>query len=475
MKINPENTINFVNNYWENNIIAALMDYIRIPCRSTLFDPNWQQNNYLLQAAEYILNWVKQQNIIGLKAEIIKQEGFAPLIFIEVAPSTNTEKTILLYSHYDKMPETEGWDDGLDNWKPVLRDNKLYGRGVVDDGYAIFTYIAAIKALQEQKVSHGKFIFMIEGAEESDSGGFTECLHHMQDRIGEPNFIVFLDNECKDFDRLWATTSTRGLINGFLNVEILKVAEHSGAASGIVPSSFRILRQILDRIENSKTGKILLKTAQNKIPHNVIKAAKQTAALLDGKIYNEFHWNQNAKPISEDLVELILNNTWRSNLCITGAEGLPIMADAGNVLRPFTKIKLSLRIPPLVNAMKVGEELKNTLEKDPPYGATINFSFESPPEDAWEATSASESWLNKAFEDASKIYCGGKAAYVGAGGSIGTLPILQKIFPKSIFLLPGCAGPGHGSHGANEHLNIPYAKKMTCSLVHIFAEHLDNS
>lgn len=470
MKINPQETISFVNQFWDESIIPALSEYIRIPCRSTLYDLEWEKNNYLKTAAEHIVHWAQQQNIVGLKAEVIKLNNFAPLIFIEVDASTESNKTVLLYSHYDKMPESSGWDEGLGAWTPVLKNDKLYGRGAVDDGYAVFTYIAAIKALQTQKIPHAKFVFLIEGAEESGSGGFAEYMHHLRDRIGEPGFVVFLDGECKDYKRLWATTSTRGLINGFLNIEILTLAEHSGCASGIVPSTFRILRQVLSRIEDQETGKILLKTAQLEIPQHIFEAAKHTANILGDEIYTAFHLVEGARPADNDVVQLILNNTWRSTLCIIGAEGFPELKDASNALRPYTKVKLSLRIPPLVNSVKVGEELKAVLEKNPPYGARINFSFEFPPEDAWEATGVSGTWLSKAFDEASEIFCNEKAATVGAGGSIGTLPIISNVFPKSVFLLPGCAGPGSGSHGINEFLHIPFAKKMTCGLAYVFAE-----
>lgn len=471
MKINPQNTINFVNKYWDETIISALSDYVRIPCRSTFYDAEWEKNNYLKTAAEYIVQWVKQQNILGLKAEVIKLNNFAPLIFIEVAATTeNNDKTALLYAHYDKMPESTGWEDGLSAWNPVLRADKLYGRGAVDDGYAVFTFIAAIKAMQEQKIPHNKFVLMIEGAEESDSGGFAEYAELLRDRIGKPNFVLILDAECKDYRRLWVTTSTRGLINGFLNVEMLTVSEHSGAASGIVPSTFRIVRQILDRVEDKTTGKILLNSLQNEIPPHIVEAAKQTVSILGESIYKDFHFISGAKPVTNDLVQLILNNTWGSTLCITGAEGFPIFKDASNAIRPSTKLKLSLRLPPRVDVVKVGEEFKTILETNPPYGAKVNFTFEAPPEKAWEAKNLHATWLSKVFDEASEIFCGEKTASIGTGGGIGTLTIFDKIFPESLFLLTGCCGPNSCPHGPNEFLHIPYVKKMTCALTYVFAE-----
>lgn len=475
MKINPQQTINFVNQYWDGTLIPALSEYISIPCKTTFYDPEWQQKGELKRAAELIVAFAKKQNIIGLKAEVVQKNNFAPLVFIEVAASSDSiKKTALLYGHFDKMPEAEGWSDGLAPWKPVLQDDKLYGRGAVDDGYAVFTYLAAIKVLQEQKISHGKFIFLIEGAEEADSAGFVEYMEQFRDRIGTPELVVVLDTDCKDYQRLWATTSARGLINGFLSIEILTAAEHSGGAGGIVPSPFRILRQVLSRIEDQENGKILLQSAKLEVPQYVIDAAKQTAAILGDEIYKNFHWVAGTHALSDDLVQLLLNNTWGYALEVTGAEGLPEFKDASNATRPMIKLKLSLRLPPRVDGGKIGAELKNALEKNSPYGAKINFSFESPPESGWEARGLDGSWLRKALDEASELFCKEKAAIIGSGGGIGTLLIMGNAFPKSIFLLTGCSGTGSNPHGPDECLYIPYAKKVTCSLAYIFAEFFNN-
>ncbi|MCM2338825.1 MAG: M20/M25/M40 family metallo-hydrolase, partial [Lysobacter sp.] len=271
----------FVSKKWDDEIVPQLVEYIRIPNKSPMFDEQWVEHGYMDQAVDLMANWANAQAIPGMQLEVVRLEGRTPLIFVEI-PAANggsNDDCVLLYGHLDKQPEMTGWDEDLGPWKPVLKGDKLYGRGGADDGYAIFGSLAAIMALQDQKLPHSRCVILIEACEESGSYDLPAYVDHLSDRIGKPSLVVCLDSGCGNYDQLWCTTSLRGLTGGNLSVKVLNEGVHSGDASGVVPSSFRLLRQILSRIEDEKTGKILLDKLHAEVPAERLAQAKRAAEV----------------------------------------------------------------------------------------------------------------------------------------------------------------------------------------------------
>jgi acetylornithine deacetylase/succinyl-diaminopimelate desuccinylase-like protein len=467
MIINKNATQEFISSFWDKEIIPKLSEYISIPCKTPALDPEWQKNGYLQKAAELVVNWVKTQNIPGTKAEIITLPEKAPFVFVDIPGKS--DKTVLFYGHLDKMPETEGWLPDLGAWKPVLKNDCLYGRGGADDGYAAFAPIAAIKALQAQGIPHARCVMLLEGAEECGSVGFEEYLTKLDKAIGTPDVIVINDSDASNYDQIWCTTSLRGIVAGDLTVEILKEGVHSGVGSGIAPSTFRIIRQLLSRLEDEKSGKLKLKDLHVKIPAERMKQAKQLAKILGTKVYKDLPFVQGAQPLSKNVTELLLNQTWRPTLCVIGAAGIPLPADAGNVLRPSTTLKLSVRIPPNCNPEKIKKLLKKTFEKNPPHGAKVTFT-PGQSISGWNAPSTAP-WLAKALDEASLGFFGKKTAYMGMGGGIGVVMMMGEKYPNVQFVVSGAAGPNSNAHGPNELLYIPVAKKYTCCIAEVLAAH----
>lgn len=465
--MNSQQLYHFINQAWEQSIIPELIKFIRIPNKSPQFDPDWQQHGFMEQAVDLVTSWCKQQTIIGLTVEVIRLEGRTPLIYMEIPGQSN--QTILLYGHIDKQPEMDGWESDLSPWIPVLRGDKLYGRGGADDGYAAYAALTAIKALQEQQLPHARCVVILEASEESGSYDLPFYIEHLQERIGVPDLVICLDSGCGNYDQLWLTTSLRGLIGGTLRVQVGTAGVHSGAAGGILPSSFRIIRDLLERIENAKTGEILLKELQVSIPKQRLEQAEQTAEILGDEIYKAYAFAPGVKPASESLTELVLNRSWRPSLAVTGADGLPKLKDAGNTLRPFTTLKLALRVPPTCNIEQAAQTLKHTLEKDPPYDAQVTFTLD-PPGAGWHAPEF-QTWLEKACDEASLTYYQKPAAYMGEGGTIPFMAMLGEKFPQAQFMVVGVLGPQSNAHGPNEFLHIPMAKKLTCCVAQIIAEH----
>lgn len=457
----------FVDHTWDTSITPTLVEYIKIPNKSPDFDREWAANGMMDQAVELIANWCKEHAPKNIRLDVLKLEGRTPLIFIEIPGQT--DDTVLLYGHLDKQPEMEGWDDDLGPWKPVIKDDKLYGRGGADDGYAAFASLTAINALQEQNIPHARCVLIIEASEESGSPDLPYYVEHLQERIGNPSLVVCLDSGCGNYDRLWATTSLRGMVAGVLTAKIIKKGLHSGYASGIVPSSFRIIRQLLDRLENPETGEILLDALKVDIPKRRVEQAEETAHILGDRLYKSFPFVANGRPTSTDLTTLLLHRTWCSTLSITGAAGIPLLENAGNVLRPQTSLKLSFRLPPTCDHIKASKAIKKILEENPPYGAEVEF-VEEEPNPGWNAPLASD-WLQNACNNASNNSFGAPAASIGEGGSIPFMGMLGEKFPKAEFLITGILGPKSNAHGPNEFLHLPAVKKVTACVGQVLAEH----
>ncbi|MCL5261142.1 MAG: M20/M25/M40 family metallo-hydrolase [Gammaproteobacteria bacterium] len=459
--------IKFVNQFWGNSVIPGLSEFIRIPAKSPAYDADWEKHGALDAAAHFMATWADSQNIAGLKAEVVHAKNRTPLLYVEIAG--NTKNTALFYGHLDKMPESNGWDKHLGPWKPVIRHNHLYGRGSADDGYGFFSLITAIKFLQKEQIPHGHIVVLIESCEESDSADLGYYLDRLKKHFPRPNLIICLDVGAADYHRLWCTDSLRGIVDGTLSINVLKKSIHSGVASGVVPSSFRIARQLLDRIEDHNTGKVLIKSAHTKIPKTIHKNVQHIAKIFGKKIFAEFPLIKNVEFHTNDPKELLLNRTWRPTLSVIGAEGLPAIKDAASALRPHTTLQLSLRLPPGTDPKKVAKELKQVLEKNPPHAAKVKFTL-SAIMTGWSERRL-DAWLKKAIQHASEKYFGRPPLTIGCGGSIGVIPLLQSKFPKAQLLLTGAAGPDSNEHGPNESLYLPAAKKVTCCIAEILAQH----
>ncbi len=519
----------FVEQLWDAEIIPELVKYIRIPNKSPLFDSQWAEHGYMDQAVELLSGWARNKlaALPGATLEVVRLAGRTPLIFIEIPGQI--DDTVVLYGHLDKQPEMTGWHEDLGPWKPVLKDDRLYGRGGADDGYALFGSLASLLALREQDIPHARCVILIEACEESGSYDLPHYVDHLAARIGNPSLVVCLDSGCANYEQLWLTTSLRGMIGGDLRVEILSEGVHSGDASGVVPDSFRILRQLLSRLEDQSTGKILPAGLSVEVPEERVEQARQCAAILGDQVYSKFPWLPGAGPAPDgqtsdtqaidgqasggqaidgqacggqsngsqangdqssggqacddqsinnqvindqsinEKVELILNRTWRPQLAITGADGLPALDNAGNVLRPHTAVKLSLRLPPTLDCEKAKKIVEQLLEKDPPYGARVTVAL-GKAGDGWNAPPLS-AWLAEAVSQASQHYYGKPCAYMGEGGSIPFMGMLGEKFPDAQFLITGVLGPHSNAHGPNEFLHIPTGKRVTMVVAEVLARH----
>ena len=516
LPLEPQALQSHVDTAWRERIVPELVNYIAVPAKSPMFDPDWAAHGLLDRVLTSAADWVRAQQVPGLTLEIVRLNDAqgrprTPVMFFEVPASEGTAaerggpefragppqaefapprgaatraaaerggrsgQTVLMYGHMDKQPEFSGWRSDLGPWTPKIDDGKLYGRGGADDGYAVYASIAAIQALKAQGAAHPRIVGLIETSEESGSADLLPYVDALRTRLGDVGLVICLDSGAGNYDQLWLTTSLRGMASGVLKVEILTEGIHSGDASGLVPSSFRIMRQVLDRLEDSATGRLLPASFHCEVPAERLAQAQATAGILGDELYKRFPWAHHdcggstvfALPTTTDPVEALLARTWRPTLSVTGAEGFPDIANAGNVLRPYTAFKLSLRLPPLVEAAPAVQQLKALLEDNAPYQAKVTFEGLSSAT-GWNAP-ATTPWFESALQDASQAHFGAACATIGQGGTIPLMNMLSQGFPTAQMMVCGVLGPRSNAHGPNEFLHLDYARRLTASVAQVIA------
>jgi acetylornithine deacetylase/succinyl-diaminopimelate desuccinylase-like protein len=472
----------FADRAWDEEIVPGVTDYIQVPAKSPMFDADWAANGHLDRVIRDAAAWVERQKVAGMKLEVVRLEGRTPVIFFEV-PATKAggneagANTICLYGHLDKQPEFNGWRSDLGPWTPKYENGLLYGRGGADDGYAVYASLTAIMALDAQGIPRPRCVGLIESCEESGSFDLPAYIDVLKPRLGNVGLVVCLDSGAGNYDQLWLTTSLRGMVSGVLKVEILDEGVHSGDSSGLVPSSFRILRHVLDRLEDSATGELLPQSFHCAVPNDRLAQVQTTAQILGEEVWRRFPWACGADgaatlPTTTDPVQALINRSWKPTLSVTGADGFPELKNAGNVLRPYTAFKLSLRLPPLIDGNEAALKLKTLLEDNAPYNAKVTFQPDGRAgafgATGWNAPSLAP-WLGDALDAASTAHYGAPCGYIGQGGTIPLMSLLQKSFPAAQMMVCGVLGPKSNAHGPNEFLHVPYGKKLTAAVAQVMA------
>ena len=455
---------------WAEEAVPALHDYIRIPNVSPDYCPTWAEDGHMDRAVELVRDWCVGRRIEGMTVEVVRLPGRTPLLFLEIpaAGGGRDDDPVLLYGHLDKQPEMVGWRDGLGPWEPVVEGDRLYGRGAADDGYAVFSAVGAVEAVRAAGGAHNRCVVLIEASEESGSPDLPAYFDALAGRIGTPGLVVALDSDSTTYDRLWVTTSLRGVVMAVVDVQILTEGVHSGLAGGIVPSSFRILRRLLDRVEDPETGAVLVPQMHVDIPAVRDAQLRELAAAL-GAPARDFPFVAGAHAQVDSPYEALVASMWAPAIAVTGAEGLPAMGAAGNVLRPRTAVKLAVRVPPTCDAAAAGAALRRALTTDPPYGARVEVRVEAA-EDGWDAP-ADPPWLERVLDEASRSTYGNPPARTGVGGSIPFIAMLGRRFPSAAFVVTGVLGPGSNAHGPNEFLHLPTARRLTAAVARVLHAH----
>jgi acetylornithine deacetylase/succinyl-diaminopimelate desuccinylase-like protein len=433
---------------WEERILPTLSAYTRIECLSPAFDPEWAARGALLEAAELLQAWAQEQDG-GLRTEIVQLPGRTPVLLVE---NGGTGDPILIYGHMDKQPPMGDWRSGLSPFEPVREGDRLYGRGTADDGYSLF---AAVTALVAAEGGRGRVIILIEASEESGSPDLSAYVEHLGERIGTPSLVICLDSGCLSYDRLWLTSSLRGNLVASVRVDVLTEGIHSGVGGGVVPSSFRILRTILSRLEDEATGAVRLPELLGSGVPAQLRASLSAAAeeFADTALPTVDGLRLSGKNAADRLIA----RAWSAALEVTGMDGVPSVRDGGNVLRPYTTAKISLRLPPDVDAQIAADALISAITTEE--GAHITIDLEgaangwlAPPLDV-----AKTAALNRTSEAA----FGHPVGFHGEGGTIPFLADLKRSFPQTQFVATGVLGPHSNAHGPNEFLHIPMGKAVT--------------
>ena len=467
----PTALFSTVSGLWDETVLPSLSEFVAIPAVSPVFDPDWAANGHLAAAVAHVKSWIADRGLPDARLDVVQLPERTPLLLVDIPAMAGHEDagTALLYGHLDKQPPVGGWADGLDAWTPVIRDGRLYGRGAADDGYAGYAAVAAIEALRANGGAHGRCVIMLEACEESGSPDLEAYVHHLADQLGQVTLVVCLDSGAADYERMWLTTSLRGMAQVTATVKVLDFGQHSGMVSGIVPSSFRIFRQLLDRIEDSSTGRVKIAEMHVEVPAGRQDEIRESVGTAPGFASAGIPFVSGVEAVTPDEVEQVLNNSWGPTLSIIGADGLPKPADAGNVLRPFTTLVLSFRLPPTADSAAAIEAVTKILTTDVPYGAHVELTrLENA--DGWNAPELAP-WLRSALDTASQEIFGGPWRTLGVGGSIPFMGLLNGIYPDAQFVATGALGPDSNAHVPDESLHIEYAKKVTATIAKVLDAH----
>ena len=446
---------------WEESIIPSLTEFIKIEALSPSFEPNWREKGELDTTIELFTKWLVDQELEGMEYKIHRIDERTPVLLVTVEGTGPGE--VIFYSHLDKQPSRPNlWSEGLHPLKAVRRDPWLYGRGALDDGYGGYVCVTALKMLQEQGVPYPRSHFLIETCEESGSYDLPPYLESLTKDLGEPDLIVVLDSGGPDYEHIWVTEALRGLVAGNLSVRVSNEGVHSGMSGGVIPSSFRIQRMLLDRVEDSNTGKILIPEMHVEISDKVRNEAEQLGNLLGDELWSQLPVVDSLKPQNEGAAEILLDINWRPAMSVIGADGIPPTQTAGNVLRTNTDLKLSFRIPPGVLSEDIDSILKETLESNPPYGSQVEYIPDAAA-DGFHAP-AMDGKIADALSTASLHISGYPPMATWVGGTIPFMAMMQKKYPSAQFFCTGTGGPGNNAHGPDEKLHIPSSKRLTAVL-----------
>lgn len=446
---------------WEESILPSLSEFIEIHALSPMFEPNWDELGELQATLDLFCSWLDNQGLQGMSYNVHRIANHSPVLLVTIEGTGSGE--VLFYSHLDKQPSRPHlWSEGLHPLKAVRREPFLYGRGSVDDGYGGYLCVTAIRLLQEAGIPHPKATFLIETCEESGSYDLPPYLDELTEKLGNPDLVVVLDSGGPSYEHIWVTEALRGLVAGNLRVRVSHEGVHSGMSGGAIPSSFRIQRMLLDRIENSQTGEVLIPEMHVEISDNIMQQATALAEVLGDELWSSLPTVEALESQSKDVSEMLLDINWRPALSVIGADGIPSVQSAGNVLRTNTDLKISFRIPPGVNAEEVQDVVKQILEANPPYGAEVTYN-PTEPADGFHAPPLHEG-IASALESASLHLTGKPPMSTWIGGTIPFMAMIQNKYPNACFLCTGSSGPGNNAHGPDEKLHIPHSKRVNVAL-----------
>ena len=366
--MDTEKTRKYIDENFDKYFIEPLSDFVKIPNLTPSFDPEFNSNGLIEQAIDHVKTYAESLNIEGLEFHVHNEPDKAPMAVI-VYPG-NGKSNIMIYGHLDKQPHMEGWTEGTGPLSAKIIGDKLYGRGSTDDGYVSFAALFAIKNAIDQGQELPRIAIVLEAEEESGSVNLVYLLEKCHEWIQKPDICLCCDSGALDYSTLWLTSSLRGGVGINMKVSIAEDASHSGMAGGAVPETFRIANNLIDRIEDPNTKR--MEKLEVEIEDRFHEEAKEIVALVGDDLYKEFRFLEGTKPMNVDnLTEMYLNINWRPALAITGADGLPPLSKAGNVVRASTSLRLKIRLPPTLDEKKAAEDLVKILSEDVPFGAKV--------------------------------------------------------------------------------------------------------
>lgn len=461
--LKTDNLLDQISEDFDRQALPSLKEFVRIDNLSPAFDPGAHRKEKTFSAVSHVKEWIGRHTPDGTSIQVLTKVEESPLLLVDV-PGTGAG-TVMIYGHLDKQPPMTGWRNGLHPYKPVIEGTKMYGRGAVDDGYAPYSSILAINQLRRHDLDHPRCILVLETSEESNSIHLEPYFPDIMKLIGTPDLVICLDSACGDYDRLWYTNALRGAVIGVLTVRALETPVHSGSGGCVVPSALGIAFELLSRVCKPAAGVMTLPSFQAQIPQEAEQSARAAAAILGDGFKEELGLLDKVAAVAHDGEQAIINGVWKGSMSVTGIDGVPSIEEAGNVVLPEVRLKLSTRVPPGCDSRTCADEMSRVLTSDVPYGASANFEIKAQ-SDGWKMRPLPD-WLRNSLDSSSSEFFGAPAVGYGIGGSIPFVNPLDELFEDTPILVTGLIGPEANAHGPNESLDLPAARKITACLARV--------
>ena len=462
-----------ISKIFNTTTLPNLMNFIRIPNTSPEFDPDWDKNNLLLKASKLIITFIKTLQLKNTEITLLKDENHTPFILTETKSSKEKEKnTILFYAHIDKQPNCEGWDKGKSATNPIIENGRLYGRGSIDDGYAIYSILTAIKYCQDNNLFTNRIICIFECSEESSSDDLNYYFDKLIPFFGNDiSLFCCVDLTCLDYKKMWIVNCIRGVMDFDVKIYTLNNDIYSNFTKGVFPDNFMIFRKLCDLLRNEK-GEFLIPEliiSEDKIPKDRKKELEEASKEIGIDFIKVLPLYNNTKPMKDDIYKLLLNNIWKVSMIIKGIDGIPDKKYEGNILSKGLKARIQMRIPPLLNGKKAFEAIKKKFIENTPFNSKVEVEMIGI-DDGWNDKNFSERSKN-VFNYVSKIGFGNDVGFKFDGGSVPFIQYFENKYPKSQIANLGIRGYECNEHGPNESIDLDACKKFIAALVILMSEY----
>lgn len=353
-------------------------------------------------------------------------------------PARNGAPTVLLYAHSDVQPPGDSQEWQTDPFVATRIGDRIFGRGAADDKAGIVSHVESIRALLKlQPDTNLGFVLFVEGEEEAGSPSFEAFLETYKEQL-KADVIIVADSTNYTAETPALTVSLRGNVTINVTVRTLDHALHSGMFGGAVPDAFLAFNSVISSCY-AEDGSCVIPGIQG--------YDMKTPPYTEAQVRAESGVLENVQLIGRGT---ILNRLWNEpTLTVTGMD-IPPVSEASNTLLPSVRARLSLRIPPNVDATVAAENIIQFLHEHVPFGAELTCDDVN----VGQGYQVADDEASEQVREAMALAWSAKVVDIGVGGSIPFIASFAEAFPAASVLVTGVEDPDSRAHSPNESLHV---------------------